>query len=324
MLKLGWRSVVPEGAEVKRCSEVLEECILGKTIVKLTPTSGKLLRKGIPGAENLQLPRTVRSVNTKGKLIYVELSEKIFIASTLGMSGWWYPDPTKTSLKIDDEVPVYDNGEKRMTKLGMVRAFKKYQRVEVELDDGTCAMFIDPRNFGNLSILDEEELNAKLSTIGPDLLVPDAVPVDWLSPLQAKIRAKKKIGEVLLDQSLFAGLGNIYRAETLYLAGISPHRSCGSLTSICASRLRSAAITVLRIAYETFGQMEYTLGEVGHILTDEYYQKLKAQAKVDSIPLNASFRGHFVYGQSHDPLGYPVISDVLGGRTMWWCPAVQA
>ncbi|CAM6003616.1 unnamed protein product [Sphagnum balticum] len=89
-------------------------------------------------------------------------------------------------------------------------------------------VFNDPRHFGTIKFTHKKaDLDAKLKELGWD---PLAYPYDTherfiTSRLASAKYANKTIGEVLMNQSLFAGVGNYIRAEALYEAGISPWRA---------------------------------------------------------------------------------------------------
>lgn len=95
--------------------------------------------------------------------------------------------------------------------------------------DGDMLAFCDARKFGTLRAGDRNEiLNLKeFKTIGPDLLDKKLIADEFIRRAGAK---RKNIKQVLLDQSVVAGAGNIYSDEALYIAKIHPLRRASSLT----------------------------------------------------------------------------------------------
>lgn len=83
------------------------------------------------------------------------------------------------------------------------------------------------------AVITPEEVEARVATLGPDPLRADADPERFVEKVR---RSKKPIGALLLDQSVLAGVGNVYRAEVLWVHGVHPNREG---RSIPAEELRS-------------------------------------------------------------------------------------
>lgn len=108
-----------------------------------------------------------------------------------------------------------------------------------------------------------------------------------------------------MDQSVISGVGNYVKAEALYLAELSPHRTVGSLTLAETDVLHQQIINVMKAAYNTGGA------------TFSTYRN------PDGSRGNAQQR-FVVYGNKVDPLGNPVIKEeTRDGRTTHWCPTIQ-
>jgi endonuclease-8 len=80
-------------------------------------------------------------------------------------------------------------------------------------------------------------LHPQLSTLGPDLLAPEPDLDRAIANLGLPERAGTPVGEALLDQSLLAGLGNVYRSEVLFLERVDPFLPLGQLAPGTAERL---------------------------------------------------------------------------------------
>jgi formamidopyrimidine-DNA glycosylase len=103
----------------------------------------------------------------------------------------------------------------------------RFDRVILELNDGIILYYGDPRKFGRWKLVDDPAVI--LGKLGPDALT-DAFDFNYFyAVLQGR---KRKIKPFILDQSIVAGLGNIYADEALWAAKIHPERIANSLSKI--------------------------------------------------------------------------------------------
>lgn len=296
---------MPEGAEVRTNTDQLRALVKDKTLVEVTPISGKLLREGIKGYRPT-LPQQVLDVSCKGKLIYIDLADGSRISSTLGMSGWWYPGIAPAANQL-----AYSPGKGMAPSAAIYEQARKYARAALLMADGTVAYYCDMRNFGNMQVWCKEEAHVPVSKIGIDLLqLSDYIRTPtWdrhtalvIDRIDASKYAKKQLAELLLAQELIAGLGNIYRAEALYLSRISPFAKWCDLTNDDKVKLLRNACLILNIAYFTKGVMFYPanlLRENGHNPTGDIMGQ------------------HLVYGRRITPLGEQVTGVDFQGRALW-------
>ena len=159
--------------------------------------------------------RTVVDVRRRGKYLFAPLDDGYHLALHLGMTG---------SLRIHDA----DAEPPRMV------------RHTFPLDDGREMRFIDPRKFGHLWLLSDPA--DAMPKMGPEPLEPTftvAMLADALAGRKAPVKA------LLLEQSVVAGLGNLYADESLFLSRIHPERSGNSLSDDEISRLHDAIVTAL-------------------------------------------------------------------------------
>lgn len=296
---------MPEGPEVRRNGEQLRALVKGHKLVKLEPISGKLSRQ----LSVVSSDETVRDVTIKGKAIFVKLDEKTLI-STLGMSGWWYPELSQ----VDPTVVVYYQGGP-ISAVDVIAKALKHTRFQIITEAGG-ALYTDPRNFGNISLVSHDQAEAYAARLGVDLLgLTD--PAEAVAAL--KKLAKRPIGEALVEQSVVCGLGNIYRAETLYLSRINPFRLVSDLSEEELTRLVEVGSVVLSIAYTEHGTMRYPLNFLSSLLGPALDEKIKSRGGDDV----SRVVGHMVYGRPVDILGNEVNSTKSAGRTLWWVPALQ-
>jgi formamidopyrimidine-DNA glycosylase len=221
-------------------------------------------------------------VGRHGKFLLTELASGMIWVTHLGMSG-------RVSL-VDHTDPLV-----------------KHSNVVVTLDDGTDFRLVDPRTFGFVSVLTPEELSeSSIARLGRDALT-DLPRSKELAALLAGRQAPMKA--LLLDQTLLAGLGNIYADETLHRAGISPLRSGGSLQPGEVALLRKAISETLRRALKWGGT---SLDDLAYLLPDgrtgDYVKRLR------------------VYGRERQPCrrcGGEIIRSIVRNRSSFWCPLCQ-
>lgn len=185
---------------------------------------------------------------------------------------------------------------------------QKHDHVVLHMDNGARITFNDARRFGAMDLLPTlgAENHSLLAGLGPE-----PFGNDFNKPYLAdRLRGRKTpIKSALLDQRIVAGLGNIYVAETLYRARISPLRLAGDLTKDQAHALVPTIRDVLAEAIEAGGSslrdFRQANGELGY------------------------FSKHFqVYDREGGPCETPgctgtVTRTVQSGRSSFWCPACQ-
>ncbi len=143
--------------------------------------------------------------------------------------------------------------------------------------------------------------------IGPDPLDRRADPAEFVRALG---RRSAPIGAALLDQKAVAGIGNVYRAELLFLRGIAPHRASRSLSRDEVRALWDVTVNQLRRGEQR-----------GRIVTVDPTE-LGASRDRD---LSRSER-LYVYGRVGRPCRRcttPVVSEEMGGRPISYCPSCQ-
>jgi formamidopyrimidine-DNA glycosylase len=116
----------------------------------------------------------------------------------------------------------------------------RFARAVLDFDDGSALVFVDSRALGTIDV---HPAGAELD-LG---LGPDAADPEWTAEQLAAALAPRRgpIKPALLDQRLVAGLGNIYAAESLWRARISPFASCSALARQQIVKLRKAIDAVL-------------------------------------------------------------------------------
>lgn len=195
---------MPELPEVEQVRKTLLPHIKGKKITKVEIYLDRLIKhptpeqfiKGLTG-------RTIENVCRRGKYLVLQTGNDQKLIVHLRMTG---------SLVAQDsnlEPPAY-------------------AKVKFELTDGVTMWFCDIRTFGTLYLVTDADCYITgYETLGPEPLTVGFNP-EYLAPVAAKSR--KPIKTLILDQTVIAGLGNIYADECLAVAGILPTRIANTLT----------------------------------------------------------------------------------------------
>ncbi len=217
---------MPELPEVENTRRYLVEAGLpGKTFALATIGWANSVKH--PSLEDfvLDLPGgKVTEVNRRGKYLLAPLDTGRTLVLHLGMTGGLRLHP-----KTQPPPPMV--------------------RHTLDLDDGTELRFIDPRKFGHLWLVDD--LSDAVPPMGPEPLSPgfdSAALAAALSNRQAPIKA------LLLEQSVIAGLGNLYADDALYRAGVHPERSASTLNGEEIARLRDQIVASLEHSLAQYDQ----------------------------------------------------------------------
>lgn len=131
---------------------------------------------------------------------------------------------------------------------------QKHARVRLFFEGNQELRFVDQRTFGQMWYV-PAETEVSSTVIGLKLLGPEPFSDEFTTEyLTRKLhRRARPIKTALLDQSLIAGLGNIYADETLFLSGVMPTNLCADLTAEQIGRIHTAIIQVLQKAIESGG-----------------------------------------------------------------------
>ncbi len=193
---------MPELPDVEHARRCLERWLLHKTLARVAASKTRLLRgSSVAALESLQ-GRRIENVRRHGKWLLVAFDGRQGLALHLGMTG-------RLSLERSRD-PV------------------RWSRAQLETAEGTRVHFQDPRMFGRLAAGSLARLRHEL---GLDQLGPDV----WDEPPSAKVlgsalaHRRRAVKDLLMDQTVLAGLGNIQATEALWKARIHPARRAASL-----------------------------------------------------------------------------------------------
>ena len=266
-------------------AEGLAQALTDRTIIGVQILSGRYTRKPFEGHVDLisKLPKRVVGAGCHGKFIYILLDGgDSSIWSTLGMTGYWSESASN------------------------------HARVCLSLDNGTDIYYNDTRSFGTLKWSQgRRALAQKLKSLGPDMLAEDVSHEKFQSVMMKY--PKKTLPEVLMDQRVISGVGNYVKADSLWLAGLSPHRKVDSLCQEEFELLNNSIKRVLRSSYESL------------VTLDESSEELKEQNSEYKMNEKSSYQKKFLcYGRKTDGDGEEVVrEETLDGRTTWWVPTRQ-
>ncbi len=278
---------MPELPEVEYVARQLRQILIDRVITEVRVTwprtiahpDAQALCAELPGARVLRIDR-------RAKFLLVYLSGERVLMIHRRMTG---------NLLL---LPAAASGEPWEV------VADPYCRVVFLLDDGRRLVFTDPRKFGRIALYPEQELAGALRSLGLEPLSEVFTPEALARLLAGRAR---QIKPLLLDQSLIAGIGNIYADESLFRAGIHPMRRADTLTPEEVVRLHVAIQAVLEVGIEHGGT---TLGR---------HQDVWGQAGWNRAHLQ-------VYGRAGEPClrcGTPIVRMVIAQRSTHFCPMCQ-
>lgn len=223
---------------------------------------------------------TALSVDRRAKYLLVPLSSGETLVMHLGMSGWFEID-----LERDEPEDA------------------RHDHVVFHMSSRSVVTFTDPRRFGLMDLLSPDALasHPAISLLGPE---PLSAEFDAAALARALRGRRTPLKVALLDQRVVAGLGNIYAAEALHLAGLSPQRHASTLATPAGAPRKSAQRLVTAIR---------------HVLRKAIERQLRVKYR------SARFR---VYDREGEACRRPSCSGTVrrvtqGGRSTFFCPVCQ-
>jgi formamidopyrimidine-DNA glycosylase len=274
---------MPELPEVETIRRTLEPQIKGSEITSVTVHRPEIVAH--PAADDfcrLLVGQTVSAMTRRGKFLGIALTSGDSVILHLRMTGC-----------LLATLPDYSQ--------------EKHTHVVFHLKNGMELRFSDTRRFGRFWLIRKGETDtySGIDRLGLEPFDKD-FNADYLQTYLGK--RKKVIKECLLDQSMIAGIGNIYSDEILFTAKIHPSRPANSLTAEEWECL--ASVIPERLGY--FIEK--------NSLTPEEYLESKGQNYRNTPFLQ-------VYGHANEPCphcGNLLQRTVIGGRSSVYCPECQA
>ncbi len=270
---------MPELPEVEVISNFLLNKIKSKQISNVTVNNWRMRVPVIKNIDDVLKNRCISNIERRGKYIIWCIDNDTAVVMHLGMSG-------KLIYAEDD------------------RARNKHDHVIFLFSDNTSIIFHDPRRFGLVIILKEEEKVSFFNDFGIEPLT-DEFNGDYLQRLLKNRKANVK--SVLMNNRLIVGVGNIYASESLFRARISPFRPAQDLTYKECERLATEIKNVLNDAITAGGST------------------LRNYAQ-PSGSVGCFQNGFYVYGRVQKPC--KVCNNIIilirqNGRSTYFCNACQ-
>ena len=272
---------MPEKPEVVTVVNSLKEKILGKKITSCSIFWDNII--AYASSEEFKrkiVNEVIRDIKSRGKFIVIELNKYSLLVH----------------LRMEGKFMFRKKGE----------TLGKHEHVELILDEDVSFRFHDVRKFGKMYLIEKSEVyNIKpLSELGLEYY-DDNLTKEYL---YEKIHNKKlPIKTVLLDQSIIAGIGNIYDDEILFLSGIFPTRKACDITIDECDKIIKNTILVLERAIKKGGTTikSFTSSEGVHGL---FQNELLVHSKK---------------GEVCSKCGTTIEKMVVGGRGTYYCRRCQ-
>jgi endonuclease-8 len=265
---------MPEGHTVHRSAGLFAKRFAGYPLQIASPqgrfSAGAKLISG----------RELVAAEAFGKQLFLHFDNDLQLRIHLGIYGkWGFVD------LADREVPE---------PVGQVRA--RFQN---------GAWLADLRGPTACEVITETDADLVLARLGPDPLRPDPDGSEGLRFIDRVRASRTSIGQLLMNQAVIAGVGNVYRAELLFRAGINPHTSGSAVTAEQLSAIWLDAVMLMRVGVKT-----------GIMITRDEFLTKKPKI-VDR---------YFVYKREALPCRVcagQIRLEIMATRKLYWCPSCQ-
>lgn len=270
---------MPEGDTIFRAAQVLGRALQGQIVSRFESVFPQINRID---EDDPFRGRTVTSVASVGKHLLIRLSGNVTIRTHMRMNGSWH---------------IYRRGERW-------RRSARNARIVLETEQYVAVGFSIP--VAEALPTDEESRDRELRRLGGDLLADGFNSGDAVERLRQ--HPSSRVDDALLNQTVMAGIGNVYKSEILFLVGIHPGRPISSLNDSELTGLVSRSLDLL-----TRNVTSATA---------------RASGRRTIWGLNPAER-LWVYGRGNRPCrrcGTPISKALTGKnpRVTYWCPSCQA
>lgn len=275
---------MPELPEVETIRRQLAPRVVGRRIVTVEVADPLLTAPEDPAACVAQVvDRRITDLGRRGKYLLVGLDSGAVLAVHLRMTGRVHWRPRHPGP-----------GE------------EPYLRATAVLDDGAAVTFGDVRRFGRAWII---PAGTSMPEYWRGIVGPEPLGRQFTARALARCMQGRKVAikTALLNQSLVAGVGNMYADEALFAARIHPVRPAGSLTAHEYRALHRAIRDRLRTAIAAGGAS-----------IDSYRDALGQRGRMQEL-----LRVHLHEGEACPRCGTTIVKTVVGGRGTYWCPRCQ-
>jgi endonuclease VIII len=272
---------MPEGDTIFRAAATLHRVFAGKTVTRFESVLPSLTRVDASGS---LAGRRIESVGARGKHLLMFFSGDLILHTHMRMNGDWH---------------IYPPAERW-------RRPSRDMRIVIATCDAVAVGF----NIPVAEFLTSHDLlrHPQLQALGPDLLDP----AFDRAAAHARIRAhgEDAVGDVLLNQRVIAGIGNVFKSEILFIARLDPFLRVADLTDESIERLLDIATKQLRV--NVAGQARTLAPARGRRTTGSLHPD----------------KGLWVYGRGGLPCrkcGTAILARKTGegARLTYWCPRCQ-
>lgn len=235
---------MPELPEVETVRRGLQTLLPGRTIKAAEHDTPKSFPNATHDVKEFLIGSQVIEVRRRAKVLLIDLASKYTLVVHLKMTG---------QLVFRGEA-VFGAGHPSDSLIGELP--DRSTRVTLEFTDGSRLYFNDQRKFGWMKLMPTLEVpNIDfMKKVGPEPLEADFTAEQFAD--RFKRRAKTSIKAALLDQTVVAGVGNIYADESLWGAKIHPKRLVGSITPQEFEKLYKELRSVMNLAIEKGGSTD--------------------------------------------------------------------
>jgi endonuclease-8 len=274
---------MPEGDTIFRAARTLHRVLAGKQVTRFESVYPTLTRIA---DDHPIVGRTIDSVSARGKHLLIAFSGGLTLRTHMRMNGSWHVYPAGARWQR----PARD------------------MRVLVGTRDAVAVAFNVP--IAELLTARELARHKEIRALGPDLLADDT-PFDRAEVIRRlRGRGREAIADALLNQRVVAGIGNVFKSEILFLAGLDPFTTAAALSDAALDRL--VGIAREQLAANVMSQSQTLSPAVGRRTT----RSLDPREKL------------WVYGRGGKPCrrcGTAIRSKKTGlhARLTYWCPACQ-
>lgn len=235
---------MPELPEVETVRRGLHELIIGRKVKSAKHDTPKSFPNSTADVREFLIGAKITDVRRRAKVLLIDLSTNYTLVIHLKMTG---------QLVFRGET-VFGAGHPNDSLIGELP--DRSTRVTLEFADGSHLYFNDQRKFGWMKLMPTLEVpNIDfMKKVGPEPLEADFTAEEFVT--RFKRRAKTSIKAALLDQTVIAGVGNIYADESLWGAKIHPKRLVNTITTEEFQKLYNELRAVMNLAIEKGGSTD--------------------------------------------------------------------
>lgn len=263
---------MPEGHSVHRSANDFKRLYVGEP-VEIDSPQGRFSAQA-----KLISGRTLTKARAIGKQLFLEFDNKLTLRIHLGIYGKWRSHPAGEFPEVTGEV----------------RARFSSSKAILELRGPTVCEVLEPKEVAEVE-----------KRLGPDPLNPDPKGKQKSRFVEKVLGSKVSIGQLLMNQDVISGIGNVYRAELLFRAGISPLTAGHLVPRELIEGIWNDSVKLMKIGVKTSFM----------ITRDELFAKRPSKAE-----------RNWVYKREGQPCRAcesKISLEMMAARKLYWCPGCQ-